>query len=886
MVKKQNSNSKEGQQQANLTLYQQHSQYARDYGLTMEEAAEIWGEMESTHDDPELHMSTLRQRLGSRNEFVWVESYKQIAQKLRDYQERQEELIDILSRMKSRGLKVVSLEDEDKPGSKIPLTEIDPFTFFANFNRGIKTESRIQMIEFLKNHWNLDFNLPGEFSGIPVVNIVSARFFWVKHKRDEKDISRLWQIFVEALDGEIQEWTFNRVLNNQGVSYNLTMGLFWIDADRYLNLDTVNRKYLKANGVDIAGKLNYKSYIDCMEQTRTVFGKPFVEVSRDAWLKNHVPVFPPKLATSQGEEETQARKYWTYSPGRGGEHWDEFYSQGIMAIGWDVIGDLSQFSTRDEVQEALQTGYAEENSNQVSNSLTCHDFCHTMKEGDVVFAKIGMEKILGWGIVTSEYLYDPTRKYYRSVRKVDWKAKGRWVTDDKFALKTLTDVTRFEGYSDKLMAIINGQHSKRKVAGLKHYWWLNANPAIWDIEAMPVGTVESYTSHNNRGNKRRVYSYFKQVQPGDLILGYTTSPVRQIVAILEVVKGLHQTDEGEIFEFKKIEHLYHPVSMAELQAIPELQKCEPLINNQGSLFRITPEETEIIQDIIDERNADAEPSVKLNPEYSLEQCSEAIGLPESQIRYWLTALERKQQAVFYGPPGTGKTYIVKHLAQHIIGGTNGLCEFVQFHPAYTYEEFIQGIRPVTDAAGNLQYHQQPGRFLEFCKRASQLDSPCVFIIDEINRANLARVFGELMYLLEYRDDSIPLAGGNRFSIPKNVLIIGTMNTADRSIALVDFALRRRFAFLNLAPEYGVLRDHLEKQDFNADGLIALLEKINRKIEDRNYFLGISFFLVDDLQDNLEAIWKLEIETYLEEFFFNQPEVVGDFRWDQVKDKLL
>jgi 5-methylcytosine-specific restriction protein B len=222
----------------------------------------------------------------------------------------------------------------------------------------------------------------------------------------------------------------------------------------------------------------------------------------------------------------------------------------------------------------------------------------------------------------------------------------------------------------------------------------------------------------------------------------------------------------------------------------------------------------------------------------------------------------------------------------MVSGTDGIIECIQFHPAYTYEEFMQGIRPDTDKKGNLVFDLKPGRFLEFCEKALYRKSLCILIIDEINRANLSRVFGELMYLLEYRDKEIPLAGGVKFAIPENIRIIGTMNTADRSIALVDFALRRRFAFLELAPEYNILRNFLEKQNFPVDGLIELLKKVNDKIDDRNYYLGISFFMVGDLVSKIEDIWKMEIESYLEEFFFSQRDVVEDFRWNKVGNSII
>lgn len=162
---------------------------------------------------------------------------------------------------------------------------------------------------------------------------------------------------------------------------------------------------------------------------------------------------------------------------------------------------------------------------------------------------------------------------------------------------------------------------------------------------------------------------------------------------------------------------------------------------------------------------------------------------------------------------------------------------------------------------------------------------CVLIIDEINRANLAKVFGELMYLMEYRDKEIPLAGGGMFSIPANVRILGTMNTADRSIALVDHALRRRFAFLPLHPNYDILRGFHTKTGFPFEALIEILQKLNKAIADPHYAIGTSFFLEADLQNNIEDIWKMEIEPYLEEYFFDQSDRVNSFRWESISSSV-
>ncbi len=272
--------------------------------------------------------------------------------------------------------------------------------------------------------------------------------------------------------------------------------------------------------------------------------------------------------------------------------------------------------------------------------------------------------------------------------------------------------------------------------------------------------------------------------------------------------------------------------------------------------------------------------------YPVEQMAAETGFKESILNSWLRAIERKGQAILYGPPGTGKTYLAERLAKNIIGGEYGFFDLVQFHPAYAYEDFVSGLRPRKIETGGLDYPQVPGRFLEFCEEAQKCQGRCVLIIDEINRANLARVFGELMYLLEYRDREIFLAGGQKFSIPPNVRIIGTMNTADRSIALVDHALRRRFAFLALYPDYDVLSHYHQGTGFAVKSLIDVLKELNQQIGDFHYQVGITFFLRERLAEQLPDIWKMELEPYLEEYFFDQPSSMDKFRWEKLASRIL
>jgi 5-methylcytosine-specific restriction protein B len=273
-----------------------------------------------------------------------------------------------------------------------------------------------------------------------------------------------------------------------------------------------------------------------------------------------------------------------------------------------------------------------------------------------------------------------------------------------------------------------------------------------------------------------------------------------------------------------------------------------------------------------------------NPAYGLEDLLKDTGFDREAVESWKRAIERKGQVILYGPPGTGKTFVAERLAKHLIAGGDGFSDLVQFHPAYSYEDFMEGIRPYS-VDGQLSYDLKPGRFLQFCAEARAVEGTCVLIVDEINRANLARVLGELMYLLEYRQNTIPLTSGSRFAVPANVVLIGTMNTADRSIALVDHALRRRFAFLRLKPNLDLLRKYHSSTGFDVEPLIGLLDHVNTAIADENYQLGITYFLDQDIRLNLPGIWQTEITPYLEEFFFDDKAKAEQFAWDKVRGKL-
>lgn len=268
--------------------------------------------------------------------------------------------------------------------------------------------------------------------------------------------------------------------------------------------------------------------------------------------------------------------------------------------------------------------------------------------------------------------------------------------------------------------------------------------------------------------------------------------------------------------------------------------------------------------------------------YTLEVCSKETGYSMKELSRWVRAIERKGQVIFYGPPGTGKTYAAEKIARHLSESSDGFMEVVQFHPAYRYDDFIQGIQSSADKNADSQHHPSQGIFLEFCRKAKERNGICVLVIDEINRANLSKVFGELLYLLEYRSQEVPLSAGGKLVVPPNIRIIGTMNSADRSFPISDNALRRRFAFIGLHPDYEILRKYHETSGFPVDKLIQVLTQVNQEIGDPHFEIGVSFFLQRDLENQIEDIWQMEIEPYLEEYFSDEPARMEHCRWDAVK----
>jgi len=281
---------------------------------------------------------------------------------------------------------------------------------------------------------------------------------------------------------------------------------------------------------------------------------------------------------------------------------------------------------------------------------------------------------------------------------------------------------------------------------------------------------------------------------------------------------------------------------------------------------------------------------------SLGELAELTNLTQPELEEIEYLLEDKKHVIFEGPPGAGKTYVTELFARYFTGNPlegshDERLEIVQFHQSYGYEDFVQGIRPETNKKGQIEYHVRDGIFKRLCGVAERIrdksgrEKNVVIIIDEINRGNISRILGELLFLLEYRDKQIALPYSRpeedpEFSIPTNVYLLGTMNTTDRSLAQIDYALRRRFYFYRMLPVVDstapVLERWLEQQDLPQDSrklILQLFVNLNRRIQlhlGEHFQVGHSYFMVPDIASDAgrRRVWSRAVMPLLEEYFYN------------------
>ena len=555
----------------------------------------------------------------------------------------------------------------------------------------------------------------------------------------------------------------------------------------------------------------------------------------------------------------ESRRIVKIAPGENAKYWEECLQNNYICVGWDDTGDLRDFESKEAFQEKFKeifsTKYNGNNSIIQRKSKEVWTLLE-LEPGDIVVANQGMSKILAIGeVINPGYFWNPNRADHKHTVSIKWDTsfeqdispQQKWVfsTVDTVSAALYQQIVTKKGKSSvkeipvdeqfaqlehslqrKGQAILYGppgtgktyfarrfavwwllkdqnpnraqtvlgnskqfETEERKLSistSSQRVWWLVANPSEWSWEQLFKNKKESF----RYGRFQRNYPL---VQPGDLVIGYQARPDKKIVAIAKITKGLNEDEGGNPhIEIEPLLQIHNGPTYEEMTQDEILKNSEPIRNRcQGTLFMLTADESQYLFELIAENQPEIEKFIT---------SGEGIG-----YLTWLT-----------------------------------------FHPSYSYEDFVEGFRPVETTSG-LVLKLADGIFKRICREAlAHPKQKYLVIIDEINRANLAKVLGELITLLERdkRGMQITLPQSKEpFTIPPNIYVLGTMNTADRSIKLLDVALRRRFAFFELMPD----AELLEGTVINGLQLDALLETLNEKIaksEGREKQIGHALFMSD------------------------------------------
>lgn len=402
--------------------------------------------------------------------FDWEDIYLEFSNALLAYKNNRPALIEML------------IQIFDEAGLQYPFTEQDrtntndvcPFSIFASFNKQIRDERRQITLAGFKRHMNLQSDIPTEFDAIPVMNNMSAWFYSYHDHLGEHDIDNLWDLFDIAMqyaDNDSEELKqsfidiFNTVATQRGIKWNITVGLFWIRPYHYLNLDSRNRNFLEHNVspyydvvrdlFDFRNPPSGEVYTELINALLNRFNNDdcdennFIDLSYTAFTTPYHDAVP-------AVEPSRQKQYWVYAAGVNSDNWQEFYNDSLMAIGWDELGDLTQYSSKLAIKRKLQENGDTSNTYR-NDKLALYQFCRDIQVGDVIYVKRGVNKLIGRGIVTSKYVFDDTRTEYKHVRAVEWTHDQEvdYPYGSKTAVKTLTNITSKTEKVQRIEALFN-----------------------------------------------------------------------------------------------------------------------------------------------------------------------------------------------------------------------------------------------------------------------------------------------------------------------------------------------------------------------------------------------------------------------------------------------
>ncbi|MGE7811741.1 AAA family ATPase [Lysinibacillus capsici] len=539
-----------------------------------------------------------------------------------------------------------------------------------------------------------------------------------------------------------------------------------------------------------------------------------------------------KKIANQEDEIDNSINYWVISPGEYSRLWDQFHTENMIALGWDYLGDLKNYNSK----EAVERKIAEQRTDgvrPVNDTKAVWDFYREIQTGDVVYVKEGIKKILARGVVTGDYYFDDKALEYKHRRKVDWLQVGKWELHQTFAQKTLTCLNHYPNVIQEIDKVMNDDFIDPKIAEVNEFRnWLSN-------------------------------------QVTDTGVSLNDKTVTEKVSVL-----------------KDIEHHFDASIFGETD-IEQLKRLKDIVVSDESYKKYKGISASSIDYYI--RFIESKPTVQENESFTMDEFLSEVFIEKEELVRLISLLENKKNLILKGAPGVGKTFMAKRLAYVMMGEKDVTrIHMVQFHQSYSYEDFIEGFRPKAEGDG---FELKPGPFVKFARKAARdPERDYFFIIDEINRGNMSKIFGELMMLIEAdkRGEQINLLYSNdKFSVPSNLYIIGMMNTADRSLALLDYALRRRFSFYEIKPAFQneTFKSYVNELN-NPEALIRIIEEIkslnNRIVEElgTGFQIGHSYFVGDDYKVNtanrVEEVIEYEIIPQLFEYWFDDEQKANEW----------
>ena len=818
--------------------------------------------------------------------FEWIDFYSEFATKLLLFKNDRKALIERINDVYTAiNMQVPKLE------SGGDIIDIDPFTIFGLFNKGITNSNRIAIIRSIANVFGIEAKVPNNFDGIPVLNNLKATFYAFKEDRKADDIDNIWNVFEAALRladndteqnrKEFSKW-YDLVHDQRCIRWNITMGLYWIRPYTYINLDSRNRWYISnvenmpAEFVNsIKKKINkvpnatdYLFIKDACIKALEVGSyeyKNYPELSYSAWIVSE-QVNRQKAAANGKKLSNAAFLRW--------------FKPLIQALR-DLGGSGTPAEARAKIVENEQLSDEEVNAIRGKNNVNKF-------ENEVAFA----------------------RSYLVNAGYIDKSIYGVWTLTEAGKSVEMTDDMASDIFKSGVAQAQNSREKKGAAIAdddvdTVHYWIYapGENSCMWEefysegIMAIgwgEIGDLKTFDSKDAMKSKMKetfdaslsyknaahaTWQFVNDMKIGDIV--FVKKGMHQLVG-RGVVSSDYEYDadcNDKYGNIRKVNWTHkgewpHP-GQAVMKTLTDITSYTDYVEKLNALFE-------------DESAEDVEEVSKNYPVYKEDDFLDEVFMAEEEYSKLVGILKAKKNVILQGAPGVGKTFAAKRLAYSVMGVKDiDRVMMVQFHQSYSYEDFIMGFRPSTTG-----FELKKGAFYNFCKKAEiDSDNDYFFIIDEINRGNLSKIFGELFMLIENDKRGIELQllySDEKFAVPANVYIIGMMNTADRSLAMLDYALRRRFAFFEIKPGFETdgFREYkmsLDNDKFNK--LINCVEKLNSVIASdeslgEGFCIGHSYFcnFEADKIDNecLYGIVEYELIPLLKEYWFDEPTKVKDW----------